>query len=72
MRTMIRDTPSSTVTSHIPQCSVLAPVMFKVYIKDIQEALSSYINLFAGNARLLRIIRNIGNCMELQKDIEKI
>ena len=46
--------------------------MFQIYINDMQEGLSSYINLFADDARLLRMIRSHDNCMELQRDIDKI
>ncbi|MPC70021.1 hypothetical protein E2C01_064256 [Portunus trituberculatus] len=46
--------------------------MFQIYINNMQECLSSYINLFAYNTILLRVIRNNKDCMELQKDIDKI
>ena len=74
MRTIIRDTSSSwcEVTSGVPQGSVLAPIMFQVYINDMAEGLSSYINLFADDAKLLRIIKSHEDCKELQRDIDKI
>ena len=74
MRTVIRDSYSSwsKVTSGVPQGSVLAPIMFQIYVNDIHEGLSSYINLFADDAKLLRGIRNQADCIELQRDIDKI
>ena len=74
MRTVIKDNYSSwsKVTSGVPQGSVLAPIMFQIYINDMQEGLTSYINLFADDAKLLRVIRNQNDCMELQRDIDKI
>ena len=74
MRTVIRDTPSTwgEVTSGVPQGSVLAPIMFQVYMNDIQEGLSSYINLFADDAKIMREIKSLDDCLELQRDIDKI
>ena len=74
MRTVIRDNYSSWsgVTSGVPQGSVLAPIMFQIYINDMQEGLNSYINLFADDAKLLRVIKRQAYCMELQRDIDKI
>ena len=68
MRTVIRDTPSSwsTVTIGVTQGSVLLPIIFQIQISDIQENLNSYINLFADDAKLLRVIKNYDGCMELQ------
>ena len=74
MRTVIRDNYSSwnSVTSGVPQGSVLAPIMFQIYINDMQEGLNSYINLFAHDAKLLRVIKSQADCMEIQRDIDKI
>ena len=39
---------------------------------DMTEGVSSYINLFADDAKLLRKIRNHNDCKELQNDINNI
>ena len=36
--------------SGVQQGSVLAPIMFLVYVNDIIERVSSYVNLFADEA----------------------
>ena len=74
MRTVIRDTNSewSVVTSGVPQGSVLAPIMFQIYVNDMQEGLSSYINLFADDAKLMRVVKSKEDCKELQTDVDKI
>ena len=64
-------TPTHT-HSGVPHGSVLAPIMFLVYINDFTEGVSSYISLFADDAKLLRKIRNHKDCEELQNDINKI
>ena len=54
------------------QRSVLAPIMFLLYVNDMTEGVSSYISLFADYAKLLRKIGNHKDCEELQNDINKI
>ena len=51
----------------------MAPIMFLIYhVNDMTEEVSSYISLFADDAKLLRKIRNHKNCEELHNDINKI
>ena len=76
MRTVIRGTASQNreVTSGVPQGSVLAPIMFLVYVNDLGNDLSenSYINMFADDAKIQRRIKDNSSCEELQEDINKI
>ena len=76
MRTVVRGTASENTeaTSGVPQGSVLAPVMFLVYVNDLGKDLSenSYINMFADDAKIQRRIKNTSSCEELQEDINKI
>ena len=51
---------------------MLAPIKFQIYVNDMQEGLKSYINLFADDAKLLKVIKSQEDCKELQKDIDKI
>ena len=76
MSTVIRGTASQhrEVTSGVPQGSVLAPIMFLIYVNDLGEDLSrnSYINMFADDAKIQRKIIDENSCKELQEDIDKI
>ena len=74
MRTVIRDQPSgwSMVTSGVPQGSVLAPVMFVVFINDMVENVTSYVSLFADDAKLLRRVKDDDDCEKLQSDLDKV
>ena len=60
MRTVLRGKYSSwkEVTSGVPQGSVLAPIMFLVYINDIKDSIGneSYMNMFADDAKIQRKI----------------
>ena len=46
--------------------------MFLVYINDMTEGVSSYISLFADDAKLPRRIENFKECEKLHNDINKI
>ena len=47
--------------------------MFLAYVNDMIQGVSSYISLFADDAKLLRQIRNHKDCKELHSsDINKI
>ena len=76
MSTVIRGPASQNreVTSGVPQGSVLAPIMFLIYVNDLGEDISnnSYINMFADDAKIQRKIVNENSCKELQEDISKI
>lgn len=74
MRAVIRNMKSSwmEVTSEVPQGSVLAPIMFVIYINDMTEGVTSYMNMFADDAKLLRRVTNEEDCMALNQDLDKI
>jgi len=74
MRTVIRDKKSTwrKVWSGVPQGSVLAPVMFAIYVNDMPEGVDSYISLFADDAKLLRKVHCKEDCVTMQKDLDKI
>ena len=74
MRVVIRDKKSNwcKVKSSMPQGSVLAPIMFALYVNDIEEGLESYINLFADDAKLLKRIQGKEDNEILQRDLDKI
>ena len=73
MRTVLKDEKSEwrEMKSGVPQGSVLAPITFLIYLNDM-TGVSSYISLFADDAKLLRKIGNHKDCEELQNDINKI
>ncbi len=71
MITVIIDTWCEVI-SGVLQESVLAPIMFHIYVNDITEDLHIYVNLFADDAKIMKIIKDENDYKELQKDIDKI
>ena len=76
MRTVLRGRYSSwlEITSGVPQGSVLAPVMFLIYINDLQANIdeNSYINMFADDAKIQRKVLDENCCRKLQDDMNKL
>ena len=60
----------STVSSGVPQGSVLGPLLFLLYVNDIPLYVDSPILLFADNAKIFQSIRSEGDYLQLQKDID--
>ena len=56
MRTVVKYEQSKwkEVKNGVPQGSVLAPIMFLIYVTDMTEGVSSYTSMFVDDAKLLR------------------
>ena len=55
MRRVIREETSRwrNVTSGVLEGAVLAPIMLQIYINDMQCGMTSYMNMFADDAKLM-------------------
>ncbi len=45
--------------------------MFVIYVNNINEEIDSYMNLFVDDAKLMRRVENVNDCMVLQDDLNK-
>ena len=74
MKTVVKGVMSEwkRVTSGVPQGSILGPIMFLVYINDMPEGVTGYMNMFADDAKIMRRVRNMEECNKLQEDLDKI
>ena len=61
-----------TITSGIPQGSVLGPMLFPIYVTDLPDELLSTLKLFADDTKLYREIRNDQDKKILQNDLNKL
>ena len=66
-----KSSPGS-VTSGIPQGTVLGPLLFVVYINDILENITSDGFLFADDTKIFRTITSKDDALRLQSDIDSL
>ena len=60
------------VKSGVPQGTVLGPLLFLIYINDIESQITSSIHLFADDSALYRPIYSESDSLSLQEDIFKL
>ena len=60
------------VTSGVSQGSVLGPILFLLYVNDINNAITSQIKLFADDSVLYRNIHSQNDHVILQNDLDTI
>ena len=60
------------VTSGVPQGSVLGPLLFLIYINDLDTNIVCKISKFADDTKLCHRARNPDDIMEQQEDINKL
>ena len=64
--------PWATVSSGVPQGSVLGPSLFILYINDLPSVVDSSIKIFADDTKIYRSVSSCAGSAELQKDLDAI
>ena len=63
----------SSVDSGVPQGTVLGPILFLLFVNDIELSLAqSKIRCFADDSRLLKFIKSSDDALLLQKDLDNV
>ena len=62
----------SSVTSGVPQGSVLGPILFVIYINDLPEGVLSWCSMYADDTKMSSPAETEANRIKLQKDLDNV
>ena len=64
-----KESYSTNVLSGVPQGTVLAPLLFLLYVNDLPDCVRNKIKLYADDVLLYSVICGTADCIRLQEDL---
>ncbi|CAM5165820.1 unnamed protein product [Natator depressus] len=60
------------VTNGVPQGSVLGPILFNLFMNDLEKGIKSEVAKFSDDTKLLKIVKTKADCEEFQIDLTEL
>jgi hypothetical protein len=62
----------ASVRSGVPQGSVLGPILFVAFLKDLPDVVSGVCSMYADDTKVYNTVKDASNTAQLQDDLDSL